>query len=183
MQDKSVENSQNAEFTHPHPAGCELCEAKTPSARERALRVVPQARESALSGKVFAIDSIYATFTPHTKCENIAFEADFFALLERQSVDLVFMSDVLHHLSSEFRTKLLQSAASVPFVVIKDIDARHKFGNFMNATHDLLINGERVQSVYPQHLREFFTQNGYKSEYFYLPKLWYPHFLLVFRKD
>ena len=130
-------------------------------------------------GKVFAIDSIYATFTPHTRCENIAFEADFFALLERQSVDLVFMSDVLHHLSSEFRTKLLQATASVPFVVIKDIDARHKFGNFMNATHDLLINGERVQSVYPQHLREFFTQNGYKSEYFYLPKLWYPHFLLV----
>ncbi len=92
------------------------------------------------------------------------------------------MSDVLHHLSSEFRTKLLQAAASVPFVVIKDIDARHKFGNFMNATHDLLINGERVQSVYPQHLREFFTQNGYKSEYFYLPKLWYPHFLLVAEK-
>lgn len=71
------------------------------------------------------------------------------------------MSDVLHHLKQDFRVKLLEQIASVATIIIKDIDANHKFGNLMNATHDLLINNERVESIYPQNLQEFLEQKGF----------------------
>lgn len=138
--------------------------------------------KNSLNSQVIAIDSIYSTFTPKIHRQNIILTTDFFAVLEDISVDLVFMSDVLHHLEQDFQAKLLEQIANVPCVIIKDIDGRHKFGDFMNKTHDLLINGERVQSVYPSALSEFLEQKGYACEYFYLPKLWYPHFLLIAKR-
>ena len=158
--------------------------------REREREILPRsvnfspnsARNSQLSsnrGKVFAIDSIYEKFTPRTSRANIIFETNIFALLARQSVDAVFMSDVLHHLSGDFEGRLLGAIKGVRSVIIKDIDGAHKFGTFANKMHDLLINGEKVRPVMPQILATFLAKNGYKVEYFYLPKLWYPHFLLV----
>ena len=135
--------------------------------------------KNSLNSKVIAVDSIYSTFTPKIHHQNIVLATDLFATLKDTSVDLVFMSDVLHHLKQDFRAKILEQITSAPYIIIKDIDANHKFGNFMNATHDLLINNERVEDIYPQNLQIFLEQKGFELTYFYLPKLWYPHFLLI----
>ncbi|WP_395002100.1 hypothetical protein [uncultured Helicobacter sp.] len=49
--------------------------------------------------------------------------------------------------------------------------------------HDLLINGERVRSIYPKVLSAELEALGFGVQYFYLPKLWYPHFLLIATKS
>ncbi|MGX2981779.1 hypothetical protein [Helicobacter sp. 23-1045] len=113
--------------------------------------------------------------------DNVILERDI--SLTSQKFDLIFASDVFHHLDNVdfdriFSVFLSQGAK---FIVIKDIDANHKFGDFMNKTHDLLINGEKVRSIFPQKLQMRLETHGFSVEYFYLPKLWYPHFLLVAR--
>ena len=91
------------------------------------------------------------------------------------------MCDVLHHLDNEILERILDAinANGVKIIVIKDIDSRHRFGDFMNKTHDLLINNEKVHSIFPNMLEDNLKSSGFNMEYFYLPKLWYPHFLLV----
>ncbi|HIV49640.1 hypothetical protein [uncultured Helicobacter sp.] len=87
---------------------------------------------------------------------------------------------MLHHLDSHMWQDILHTIAPhAHYIVIKDIDATHRFGNFANAMHDLLINGERVRSIYPQTLATELETLGFELQYFYLPKLWYPHFLLI----
>lgn len=89
------------------------------------------------------------------------------------------MSDVLHHLSNEVEKRVFSAIRGAKYIIIKDIDARYKFGNFMNKAHDRIINGEKVRSIFPNVLEDSLKSSGFDTEYFYLPKLWYPHFLLV----
>ena len=128
---------------------------------------------------VVAIDSIYTTLTPTTTYPNITLEPDLFHALDRYAFDLFFASDVLHHLSPDFTQKLLESIAHIPIIIIKDIDSRHIFGHYANALHDLVFNQEKVCKIYPNKLESTLQALGYTTRYHYLPKLWYPHFLLL----
>lgn len=131
---------------------------------------------------VVAIDSIYHRITPATTYPNITLEPDLFAALARYEFGCFFASDVLHHLSPDFTHKLLESIAHIPTIIIKDIDGRHRFGSFMNAAHDLIFNHERVRAIYPDRLESALSALGFTCSYHYIPKLWYPHFLLIATK-
>lgn len=137
--------------------------------------------ESAKKRRIFAVDSIYRTITPKTPYENIIFEVDIFKILHFE-IDLIFMSDVLHHISNHGQI-LQEICGDAKYIAIKDIDANYKFGDFMNKSHDFLINKERVHSIFPQNLAQILEQSGYITQYFYLPKLWYPHFLIIAKKE
>ena len=101
----------------------------------------------------------------------------------KKEPDMFFASDVLHHLNLKAWQNILYNLTSkTRYVVIKDIDATNRFGNFANAMHDLLINGERVRSIYPYDLARDLEELGYHTQYFYIPKLWYPHFLLIAKR-
>ncbi|MDL0082052.1 hypothetical protein NYG90_05090 [Helicobacter sp. XJK30-2] len=128
---------------------------------------------------VIAIDSIYTTLTPTTTYPNITLESSLDSALAHYAFDLFFASDVLHHLSPNFTQKLLESIAHIPIIIIKDIDSRHIFGHYANALHDLVFNQEKVCKVYPNKLESTLQALGYTTRYHYLPKLWYPHFLLL----
>ena len=128
---------------------------------------------------VVAIDSIYTTLTPTTHHPNITLESSLDSALAHYAFDLFFASDVLHHLSPNFTQKLLESIAHIPIIIIKDIDSRHIFGHYANALHDLVFNQEKVCKVYPNKLESTLQALGYTTRYHYLPKLWYPHFLLL----
>jgi hypothetical protein len=64
-------------------------------------------------------------------------------------------------------------------IIIKDIDKNHTFGNFMNKVHDKIINNENIHNIDPNKIEEVLIQNGYKTQYYYIPKLWYPHFMVI----
>lgn len=119
--------------------------------------------------------------TPKTNCQNIAFGVDLGEVLGKE-IDFVFMSDVLHHLPNHGKILANICTQSIKYIVIKDIDANYKFGDFMNKAHDFLINKERVCSIFPQNLAQILRNSGYEIKYFYLPKLWYPHFLIIAQK-
>jgi hypothetical protein len=55
----------------------------------------------------------------------------------------------------------------------------HKFGNFMNKMHDKIINKEDINSIDPNKIKEILENNRYETYYYYLPKIWYPHFLII----
>lgn len=116
--------------------------------------------------------------TPKTNYQNIRFGADLCEVLQ-DKVDFIFMSDVLHHLPNHSAILANICMQHIKYIAIKDIDANYKFGDFMNKAHDFLINNERVCSIFPQNLAQILRNCGYEIKYFYLPKLWYPHFLII----
>lgn len=129
--------------------------------------------------KIFAIDSIYNEITPKTTYTNIYCEVDIFKVLSLD-IDVIFMSDVLHHLDNYTQTlSEILKQSNAKYIVIKDIDANYKFGDFMNKMHDFIINSQKVASIFPQNLLEILTEAGFVANYFYLPKIWYPHFLII----
>ena len=101
-------------------------------------------------------------------------------LARRERFSMVWMSDVLHHLDPAFwervKTVIYQKA---DIVVLKDINAEKRFGNFANRMHDKIINHETVHDVFPAPLKQDMEAAGYHVRQFVLPKLWYPHFMLL----
>jgi hypothetical protein len=100
-----------------------------------------------------------------------------------ESPCIIWMSDVLHHLNRETYKEIFSELTRMDYVIIKDIDCNHKFGNFMNRMHDRIINHERIMDVDPMKLIELLEKRGFEVKKFYLPKLWYPHFLLIAKKS
>ena len=93
---------------------------------------------------------------------------------------LFFACDTLHHLGwEEWEHILHRYLPRYGHIVIKDIDCRHRFGNFMNRMHDKLINHESVRNVNPEYIAEELEEMGYECSCAYMPRLWYPHFLLA----
>lgn len=93
---------------------------------------------------------------------------------------LFFTCDVLHHLSVEEWERIGKIAMKTcRFIVIKDINCHYKFKNWMNRTHDRIINGERIRDVDPEVLMEELRGSGYQCMYQDLHKLWYPHFIII----
>jgi len=89
---------------------------------------------------------------------------------------------VFHHCGDGIVSRILDSILNVPYIVIKDIDANRRFGNAMNKMHDVIFNHQLVYNVYPQKIAGFLTSRGYKVSVLSIPKLWYPHFLLIAKR-
>jgi hypothetical protein len=86
----------------------------------------------------------------------------------------------LHHLSkSDYIDFFNKSTKSANIIIIKDIDMNHKLGNYMNRMHDKIINKEDINDIDPNDIKEKLEKNGFKTFYYYLPKLWYPHFIII----
>ena len=93
---------------------------------------------------------------------------------------VIFACDVLHHLDSvEYETFFKKIINKSKVIIVKDIDKNHLFGNFMNKMHDKIINNENIHDIDPQEIKESLMQNGYKTQYYYIPKLWYSHFIVL----
>lgn len=96
---------------------------------------------------------------------------------------LLWVCDVIHHLPPQVWEEVKDQLYGVcEFIVIKDIDANYKFGNFMNRLHDRIINGESIYNVNPIQLMAELKRKGYQVEMKKIHKLWYPHFLILARK-
>ncbi len=93
---------------------------------------------------------------------------------------MFFTCDVLHHLSEKLWKEIKQIVyRDCDFVVIKDINCRFKFKNWMNRMHDRIINGERIRDVDPEVLIADLRSAGYQCIYYDIHKLWYPHFIII----
>jgi hypothetical protein len=113
--------------------------------------------------------------------DGITCYADFNKCLATNSwCSLVWACDVLHHLPpAETKGFLEKIADKTNIIIIKDIDANHTFGNIMNKLHDRIINGEKVFDICPLDLRRALEACGFETAYYYLPKIWYPHFMVT----
>jgi hypothetical protein len=97
---------------------------------------------------------------------------------------VLFVCDVIHHLPPDFWRSIMPLVTDLySIVIIKDIDAEHKFGNFMNRLHDFVINGEKIHNVLPSDMEKWLKSSGFAVDREYIPKLWYPHFIIVAVKE
>lgn len=107
---------------------------------------------------------------------------DAYKYLENKK-SLIWISDVLHHLSYEMKDLLMEQIINTHnWIVIKDIDCGCRFGNYMNKLHDKFINNEIIQDINPIELTDKLEKGGFKVQFFSVHKLWYPHFLIVAEK-
>jgi len=103
--------------------------------------------------------------------------------MNTQEITLAFTSDVLHHLSPSAVSGFLEEISErINIIIIKDIDANYKFGNLLNKIHDRIINQEKIWDIYPEKLSDQLKIKGFKTKYYFIPKLWYPHFILIGKK-
>lgn len=130
--------------------------------------------------RVYAVDSYYKE---KQNCEMPQY-TDYFKCIEEIDAKALWCCDVLHHLDIEFKNRVIDSIEDVGYewIIIKDIDCRRKFGNFMNRVHDRIINHERIGDIDPKKLESELQNIDYEVKFYYLPKLWYPHFLLIAHK-
>jgi len=49
--------------------------------------------------------------------------------------------------------------------------------------HDRVINAANFENVYPDEIESFLKNAGFDVQIKSLPKLWYPHFLLIATKN
>jgi 2-polyprenyl-3-methyl-5-hydroxy-6-metoxy-1,4-benzoquinol methylase len=133
---------------------------------------------------VYAVDTYYKNINLQKK-NNIFTYSDLDECLNsHNNYSVVWACDVLHHLKDDEGELFLQKIVNnTGVVIIKDIDANHLFGNFMNKLHDKIINHEKVGNVSPIRISESLERNKFKTMYYYIPKLWYPHFLIIGIKD
>jgi hypothetical protein len=134
--------------------------------------------------KVYAVDTYYKNIKLQ-KQNNIFTYSDLDECLSGcNKYSAVWACDVLHHLKESEAEMFLQKIVNkTDVVIIKDIDVNHPFGNLMNKMHDMIINHENVENVNPLKIAERLKENNFKTVYSYIPKLWYPHFLLIGMKD
>jgi hypothetical protein len=142
-----------------------------------------------LSLTVLAADTSYAKIPPQTNNPKITPYPDITSPLmiltkaDEPTKSAIFICDVIHHLPPDLWQQLLpQIAQTFNTIIIKDINAAKKFGNFMNKLHDRVINGEKIHNVYPAEITTFLESSGFSVSIESLPKLWYPHFLLIATK-
>ncbi len=130
---------------------------------------------------VYAIDVIFQKTPPDTdiKCFSCIDDVEI-----KQEKTLFYICDVIHHLPNDVWNDVKNKAfEKCDIVVIKDIDCRYKFKNFMNKMHDRIINGEKIHNVNPDNLIKDFKTSGFIYIYIYnIHKLWYSHFVIIAQK-
>jgi hypothetical protein len=128
---------------------------------------------------VYAIDIYYQKVEiqkQNTKCYSNLMDC----FNDCNEFSLVWVCDVLHHLPQlEYENFFGTIINKTKFIIIKDIDSNHIFGNFMNRMHDKIINREEIYNINPDKIKKYLEDFNYKVQYHYIPKLWYPHFLIV----
>ena len=137
---------------------------------------------------VSAVDTAYIDSMPKNHSQHISIQTNIIEALETEKTKkckrAIFICDVIHHLPPEFwRSVLALITESVDVVIIKDIDANRRLGNFCNKMHDRIINGEKIHNVYPSEIENHLTKAGFATTTKALPKLWYPHFIITGVKD
>jgi len=139
-----------------------------------------------LGFRVLAVDNRYLSAMPYNDSPNIVLNTDILdvlANLKKEENNAIFICDVIHHLPPElWQTILPQLAVLFDVIIIKDIDATCKVGNFLNKMHDRIINGEKIENVYPETIMEHLADKGLNLTRKALPKLWYPHFFIIATK-
>ena len=139
--------------------------------------------------QVTAVDNRYLSAKPKNDNPNIILKTDIQNILlelEQNKIgnDAIFICDVIHHLPPSLWQNILPQIAELfDVIIIKDINANFKMGNFLNKMHDYIINGEKTENVYPQEIVEYLKKQEFILVYEELPKLWYPHFLVIATKS
>lgn len=131
----------------------------------------------------YAVDVIYDN---KVDMNGISFRTNIQSIEKDGEYGLVFMSDVLHHLDKSIEDDLfyeIMKKKNYSIIVVKDIDCNRKLGNYMNKLHDLVINGERIRDINPNRLMNLIQSYGYTCKLISVPKLWYPHFILIAVKE
>lgn len=133
--------------------------------------------------QVYPVDISYKEKRP-TDERFIFFDDIEECLKEKNVFSMIWLCDVVHHLEPsywEYIQQIIMKKAE--YIVVKDIDARKRLGNFANRMHDRIINGETINDVFPDKLIDSLKLNGYSVKSYNIPKLWYPHFLLVAQRN
>lgn len=133
------------------------------------------------TSNVCAVDVIYKSNPSLIKeRDRLTVYSDIFECLGKENCGVFFACDVIHHLDPDLWDNIFGEALKrANAVFIKDIDCNHPFGNKMNKLHDKVINKEIIEDVNPLKLEEKLKANGFETRYRYVPKLWYPHFILT----
>lgn len=130
--------------------------------------------------KICAYDTIYKTNPPLITNSKIKIIHNFNSY---SNYSFIFCCDVLHHLMKNELSSLLDNFTQLSnFIIIKDINADDKFGNLQNKLHDLIINRQKVNNIYPQKIIEFLNNKNFETKFFSLKKMGYPHFLILANK-
>ncbi|MCL1844459.1 MAG: class I SAM-dependent methyltransferase [Defluviitaleaceae bacterium] len=139
--------------------------------------------------EVFAADTSYAAAPPATENPQISLYTDVREAIAKASETAptnkpaIFICDVIHHLPPDFWLEILaQITEKFDVIIIKDIDARDKFGNFMNKFHDRVVSGEKITNVHPQKIEKALADAGFSVQTKKMRKLWYPHFLIIAKR-
>lgn len=133
--------------------------------------------------KVIAVDTIFDSYSLTETTSIICTNNIQSAIRCLSGHSMLWVCDVIHHLPpKEWNTVKDELFGLCDYIVIKDIDANYKFGNFMNRLHDRIINGEKINDVNPKQLMDELRQRNYKVYYRDIHKLWYPHFLIIAEK-
>jgi len=129
---------------------------------------------------VYAVDVYYDSENMPAKEKVFCYSSLQKCLEENKEISFLWACDVLHHLTPLDTEAFLKAICNkTDIIIIKDIDANHKFGNFMNKIHDKIINNETIYDINPNSIDMFLMSQGFKTIYHFVPKIWYPHFVLV----
>jgi len=134
---------------------------------------------------VYAVDTYYSVFTPEQR-KNIVYYTDFKTCCDDRSgagFSCVWACDVFHHIPHDVFEDFMKTIVRyTDTILIKDNDSNHRLGFFMNRMHDRIINGEKIYDVYPDKIARFLQSEGFETQYYYMPKLWFPHFMLAAKR-
>lgn len=139
---------------------------------------------SQYGSRCLAVDTYYKT-GQSSGHQDILLYNDYISCIEANpKPDMLWMCDVIHHLDYSMCRKVSESieSAEYKYIVIKDIDCRKKIGNMMNKLHDFLINHEVIHDVNPRQIEMLLEKKGYDVRHYDIPKLWYPHFLMIAKR-
>lgn len=115
---------------------------------------------------VYAVDVIFQKTLPDTDIKCFSCIDD---VVINQERTLFYICDVIHHLPNDVWNDVKNKAfEKCDIVVIKDIDCRYKFKNFVNKMHDRIINGEKIYNVNPDTLIKDLKTSGFIYIYIYI---------------
>jgi hypothetical protein len=136
-----------------------------------------------LNCQVYAVDTFYAISPPKTR-NHIVLYTDFKKCFnDVLTFSCIWACDVFHHIPQEIYDDFMEEAVKkADVIIIKDNDSNHGFGFLMNRIHDRIINGEKIYDVYPDKIAAYLKSQGFHTQYYYMPKLWFPHFMLVAKR-
>jgi len=129
---------------------------------------------------VYAVDTYYTVYTPPAK-ERIRYYTDFkHCCADIARFSCVWACDVLHHITKDVCDDFFNTiAAKTDLIIIKDNDSNHPLRFLFNRLSDKILNGESIYNVYPQDIQAYLEARGFRVTYRYMPKFFYPHFMLT----